>query len=136
MGWKDEIQDAQSLKNCADFESFSKEAEAEINFRISHASTNLAQHQFTFEVIVSLLVALDSSVPKTNTALAPAPPSVGLAGAPTSREVEWMQERTQFTTGRMNDLERKIALQDQMLERIMTEQEVIDALPPLHSLHR
>ena len=115
--WSDKVQDAHSSKNTADFE---------------HASANLAQHQLAFEAIVSLLVALDSSVPKTNATLAPAPPLVG-PGASTPREVEWTEERIQFTTARINDLERKMALQDHLLERIKAEQQAIDALSPLPS---
>jgi hypothetical protein len=132
MEWQGEVKVAHSLKNRAGFESLSPEAQAEINSRISYATANVVQHQLAFEAIVSQSIALDRSVSKTNAALAPAPPASG-PGATTPREIEWMQERIQFATVRMDDLEKKLALQDQLLERIKAEQKAVAALPSLPS---
>lgn len=132
MDWQDEVKLAQSLKSRTGFESFSPEAQAQINSRISHATTNLVQHQLAFEAIVSQSIALDRNVSKTNSVSAPAP----AASSPTAakpHEIEWMQERILFATLRMDDLERKQALQDQLLDRIKAEQEAVAALSQLPS---
>ena len=130
--WQDEVKEAQSLKNRVGFESLSPEAKAAIDSRISYAMTNLVQYELAFEVIVSQSIALDRSVSKINATLAPAPAPAG-PGASTPREIEWMQERIKFAMVRMDDLERKLALQDQLLDRIKVEQAAVNALPRLPS---
>lgn len=130
--WQDEVKVAQSLKNRAGFESLSPEAQAQMTSRISYATTNLVQHQLAFEAIVSQSIALDLNVSKANAALVSAPPPLERNTA-TPREIEWMQERIRFATLRMDELERKLALQDQLMERIRVEQEAVVALPQLSS---
>lgn len=130
--WQDEVNVAQSWRNRAGFESFSKEARDQIQARITFATTNLVQHQLAFEAIVSQSIALDRDVSKTNAALAPPPPAPSPRET-SHREMELMQERIQFATLRMDDLERKLALQDQLVERVKAEQEAVAALPQLPS---
>ena len=132
MEWKDEVKVAQSLKNRAGFDTFSPEAQVQIDSRIAYATENLVQHQLTFEALVSQSIELDRSVSKANTALAPVP-AVPDPRAATPREIEWMQERIKAATDRANELEKKLALQDQLLERLKVEQEAVAALPPLPS---
>ena len=132
MEWQDEVKVAQSLKNRAGLESFSPEAHEQIDSRISYATTNLVQHQLAFEAIVCQSIALDRGVSRTNADLAPAPPASDPT-ATTPREIEWMQERIQFATVRMDDLERKLTLQDQLLERVKAEQEAVAVPPQLSS---
>jgi hypothetical protein len=126
--WQDEVKLAQSLKNRSGFDTLSPETQTQINARVNHATMNLVQHQLAFEAIVSQSIALDRTVSKTNATLSSAP-TAGDPQAATPREIEWMQERIQFATVRMDDLERKLALQDQLLERIKAEQEVVATLP-------
>ena len=135
MEWQDEVKLAQSLKNRAGFDTFSPEAQAQVNSRIAYATGNLVQHQLAFEALVSQSIALDQSVSKANAALTPAP-AVPDPRAATPREIEWMQERIQAATIRADELEKKLALQDQLLEQLKAEQEAIAALPPLPSAYR
>ncbi|KAF9789895.1 hypothetical protein BJ322DRAFT_1044765 [Thelephora terrestris] len=127
MDWQDEVKMAQSYKNRAGYESFSPEARAQVDARVTYATTNLVQHQLAFEAIVSQSIALDRNVSKTYAALAPAPPDTRAA---TAREIEWVQEKIQFATVRMDELEQKLALQDRLLEQIKAEQESLAAAPP------
>ena len=133
MEWQDEVQLAQSLKNRAGFDTFSAEAQAQVDSRIAYATKNLAQHQLAFEAFVSQSIALDRSVSEANAALAPAPAGPDPRAA-TPREIEWMQERIKAATARADELEKKLALQDQLLERLKTEQAAIAALPQLPSV--
>jgi len=132
MDWQDEVKMAQSLKNRVGLESCSPEAQAQIDSRITHATKNLVQHQLAFEALVSQSIALDQSVSKTNAALAPAP-VVPDPRAATPREIDWMQERIKAATVRADELEKKLALQDQLLERLKVEQEAVVVLPRLPS---
>ena len=132
MEWQEEVKLAESFKNRVGFESFPQEAQAQINSRVTYATMNLVQHQLAFEAIVSQSLALDRSVSKTNAALAPAPAAPDPRAA-TPREIEWMQGKIQSATSRMDDLERKITLQNKLLEQIKAEEEAIVALPPLTS---
>ena len=129
MEWEEEIKVAQSLKNRLNFDTFSPEVQTQINARIIYATNNLVHHQLAFEALISQSIALDQSVSKANAALKPAP-SVPDPRAATPREIEWMQERIQVATTRMDELEKKLALQDQLLERLKAEQEAVAALPP------
>lgn len=128
MEWQDEVKLAQSFKNRAGYESLSPDARAQIDARVTFATTNLVQHQLAFEAIVSQSIALDRSVSKTNAALA-AVPSVPDPRAAAAREIEWVEEKIHSTAARMDDLERKLALQDRLFEQIKAEQEAIAALP-------
>lgn len=128
MEWQDEVKLAQSFKNRAGYESLSPDARAQIDARVTFATTNLVQHQLAFEAIVSQSIALDRSVSKTNAALAAAP-SVPDPRAAAAREIEWVEEKIHSTAARMDDLERKLALQDRLFEQIKAEQEAIAALP-------
>ena len=130
MDWEDEVKMAQSLKHRAGFDAFSPEAQAQVDSRIAYAMKNLVQHKLAFEALVSQSVALDQSVSKANAALAPAP-AVPDPRAATPREIEWMQEHIKAATARADELEKKLALQDQLLERLKKEQEAVEALPPL-----
>lgn len=133
MEWQDEVAVAQSLKNRAGFESCSPEVQEKINARISYATTNLVQHQLAFETIVCQSIALERVPSKTNAASAPPAPALGPGATTTPREIEWMQDRIQYATVRMDELERKLALQDQLLERIKAEEVAVNALPQLRS---
>ena len=135
MEWEEETKAAQSLKNRAGFDTFSPEVQAQINSRITYATNNLIQHQLAFEALVSQSIALDRSVSKANAALTPAP-AVPDPQATTPREIEWMQERIQAVTARMDELEEKLTLQDQLLERLKAEQAAVAALPPLPPVAR
>lgn len=135
MEWQDEVELAQSFKNRAGFDAFSPEAQAQVNSRISYATGNLVQHQLAFEALISQSIALDQSVSNANAALTPAP-AVPDPRAATPREIEWMQERIQAATARADELEKKLALQDQLLERLKAEQEAVAALPSLPSASR
>jgi len=130
MEWEEETTVAQSLKNRLNFNSFSPEVQTQINARIVHATNNLVQHQLAFEALVSQSIALDRRVSKANAALKPVP-AVPDPQATTPREIEWMQEQMQVATARMDELEKKLALQDHLLERLKAEQEAVAALPPL-----
>ena len=130
MEWEGEIRVAQSLKNRLNFDTFSPEVQTQINARIIHATNNLVQHQLAFESLVSQSIALDQRVSKANVALNPAP-VVPDSQKATPREIEWMEERIQVATTRMDELEKKLALQDQLLERLKVEQEAVAALPPV-----
>ena len=130
MEWEEETKVAQSLKNRLNFDTLSPEAKTQINARIIHATNSLIQHQLAFEALVSQSVALDQRVSKANAALKPAPAEPDPPAA-SPREIEWMQERIQVATARMDELEKKLALQDQLLERLKAEQEAVAALPPL-----
>ena len=126
--WQEEVKLVQSFKNRTGFESLSQEAQGQINTRINYATTNLAQHQLAFEAIVSQSIALDRSVSKTNAALARTP-----AMTTTPREIEWMREYVQLATARMDELERKLVLRDQQLERVNAEHAAgvaLSQLPP------
>jgi len=133
MEWQDEVKLAQSLRDRAGFDTFSAEAQAQVDSRIAYATKNLVQHQLAFEAFVSQSIALDRSVSKANAALVPAQ-AVPDPLAATPREIEWMQERIKAATARADELEKKLALQDQLLERLKTEQAAIAALPPLPSV--
>lgn len=128
--WEGEIKVAQSHKNRLNFDTFSPGVQTQINARIIHATNNLVQRQLAFEALVSQSIALDQRVSKANLPLKPAPtvPDPQMA---TPREIEWMQERMQVATTRMDELEKKLALQDQLLERLKVEQEAVAALPPV-----
>ena len=130
--WEEETRAAQSLKNRAGLNTLSPEVQAQINSRIIYATNKLARHQLAFEDLVSQSIALDRSVSKANAALEPAP-AVPDPRATTPREVEWMQERMKAATARMDELEKKLSLQDQLLERLKAEQEAVAVLPPLPS---
>jgi len=130
MEWEGEIKVAQSLKNRLNFDTFSPEVQTQINARIIRATNNLVQHQLAFEALVSQSIALDQRVSKANAVLKPSP-AVPDPRAATPREIEWMQERIQVATTRMDELEKKLALQDQLLERLKAEQEAVAALPPV-----
>ena len=132
MEWQDEVKVAQSLKERVGFATSSPEVQAQISSRIAYATANLVQHQLSFEALVSQSISLDRNVSKTNAAMAPAP-TVPDPHAATPREVEWMQERIQAAAVRMDELEKKLALQDELLERIKVEQDAIAALPPTAS---
>lgn len=132
MDWKDEVKMAQSLKNHAGFDTFSPEVQAQIDSRLAYATKKLVKHQLEFEAFVSQSIALDRSVSKANAALAPAP-AVPDPRAATPREIDWMQERIKAATARADELEKKLALQDQLIEQLKVEQETIAALPPLPS---
>jgi len=132
VDWEEEAEVAQSLKNRAGFETFSPEVQAQINSRITYARGNLVRHQLAFEALVSQSIALDRNVSKVNAALTPAS-AVPNPRTTTPREIEWMEERIQTATARMDELESKLRLQDQLLERLKAEQEAVAALPPLPS---
>lgn len=134
MDWEDEVKLAQSLKDRAGFDTFSSEAQAQIESRIEHATTNLVQHQLAFEALVSQSIALDRSVSKANTALVPVP-AVPDPRAAKPHEIEWMQERIRAATARADELEKKLTYQDQLLEKLKAEQEAVAALqrPPFDS---
>ena len=131
MEWQDEVKVAQSLQNRACYDTFSPEAQAQVNSRITYATKNLVQHQLAFEALVSQSVALDRSVSNANAALV-STPAVPDPRAATPREVEWMEKRIRAATARADELEKKLALQDRLLERIKAEQEAIAALPLSH----
>lgn len=128
MEWEDEVKLAQSFKDRPSFDTYSPEVQAEINSRITYATKNLVEHQLKFETIVSKSIELDRSMSKANAALVPAP-TVPDPRATTPREIEWMEERIQAATARADELEKKLALQDQLLERLKAEQEAVAALP-------
>lgn len=130
MEWEEETKLAQSLRNRDGFNKFSPEIQAQINSRITYAMNNVVQHQLAFEALVSQSIALDRSVSKANAALTPAP-AVPDPRATTPREIEWMQEQIQAAAARMDELDKKLALQDQLLERLKAEQAAVAALPPL-----
>ena len=132
MEWQDEVKVAQSLKDRAGFDTFSPEVQAQINSRITYATKNLVQYQLAFETLVSQSIALDRSVSKVNATLTRAP-VVSDPRAATPREIEWMEDRINAATARADELEKKLALQDQLLERLRTEQEAVATLPPLSS---
>jgi len=132
MDWKDEVKMAQSLKNRAGFDTFSPEVQAQIDSQLAHATKKLVKKQLKFEAFVSKSIALDISVSNANAALAPAP-AVPDPRAATPREIEWMQERIKAATTRADELEKKLALQDQLMERLKVEQDAVAALPPLPS---
>lgn len=127
MDWEEETKAAQSLKNRAGFDAFSTEVQAQVDSRITYAANKLVQYQLAFEALIFQSIELDRSVSKTNAALTPAPDP----RATTPREIEWMEERIRVATARMDELEKKLTLQDQMLERLKAEQEAVAALPPL-----
>ena len=133
MDWGEEVKLAQSLKDRAGFDTFSTEAQAQIDSRIKYATTNLVQHQLEFEAFVSQSIALDRTVSKVNAASAPAPTAPDPRAA-TPREIEWMQERIRAATVKADELEKKLAFQDQLLERLKAEQEAVAALPRLTSV--
>ena len=132
MDWKDEVKMAQSLKDHAGFDTFSSEVQAQIDSRLAYATKKLVKRQLEFEAFVSQSIALDRSVSKANAALAPAP-TVPDPRAATPREIDWMQERIKAATARADELEKKLALQDQLMERLKAEQEAVAALPSLPS---
>ena len=127
MEWQDEVKLAQSFKDRPSFDTYSLEAQAEINSRITYATKNLVKSQLDFETIVSKSIELDRSMSKANATVVPAP-TVPDPRA-TTRETEWMEERIQAATARADELEKKLALQDQLLERLKAEQEAVAALP-------
>jgi hypothetical protein len=71
-------------------------------------------------------------VSRANAALAPAPAAPDPRAA-TPREIEWMEEKIKAATAKADELEKKLALQDQLLERLKVEQKAVAALPPLPS---
>lgn len=130
IDWEEETRAAQSLKNRPDFDTFSKGIQTQINCRVTCATSNLVKRQLAFEALVSQSIALDQSVSKANAALEP-PPAVPNPPAATPSEIEWMEERIKVVTTRMDELDKKLALQDQLMKRLEVEQAAVAALPPV-----